>query len=423
MLNNANYLTEAAKASNDALNYLQNLSQSGIDTRVLKQTYYDYFRQTVLTTSLVLEHRLDEAYKADQISQDSDQILHKAFKALRQKILDDQQHIILQINTLMLFSALLLVVIIIANIMILFRSFKSIRAKENERSEMIAALGDGVYGINEDGNCIFINQSGLDMLGFTEKEVIGKNQHQLFHHHRSDGNIYSEEECPIHLTEIDRETRHVEETFIRKDGSLLPVSLTAAPLGTNKAIVVFQDITILKEEQALLDRYANYDTLTGLPNRRLFSILAEQVIAQADREHQVIAIGFLDLVGFKQINDTYGHESGDTLLQEVAKRFQSTLRQSDIAARFGGDEFVVLLTSLDTKSEAEQSFKRLLDQVSEPIVTNNISLKVGVSIGYTLYPLDSGDIDLLIRHADIAMYDAKQSGKGRLQRYQNQEIV
>lgn len=423
MLNNAEYLTEAAKASNDALTYLDDLSKTGIDTKILKETYYNYFRQTVLTTSLVLEHRLDESYRADHISQDSDRILHKAFKTLQQKILDDQQRIIFQINTLMLFSALLLVIIIVANIMILFRSFKSIRAKENERSEMIAALGDGVYGINEEGNCIFINHSALNMLGFKEEEVLGKNQHELFHHHHSDGNIYLEDDCPIHLTEMDRKIRHVEETFIRKDGSQLPVSLTAAPLGTNKAIVVFQDITILKEEQAMLDRYANYDTLTGLPNRRLFSILAEQVIAQADRENKVIAIGFLDLDGFKQINDTYGHESGDLLLQEVAQRFQSTLRQSDIVARFGGDEFVILLTSLDTKTEAEQSFKRILDQVSEPIIANNISLKVGVSIGYTLYPLDTGDIDLLIRHADIAMYDAKQSGKGRLQRYQNQEIV
>lgn len=423
MLNNSFYLTSAARASNKALLYLDNLAQSGLDTRVLAENYDDFFRDTVMTTSLVLEHRIDEALLADRMSQNKFQTLSKAFQDYRQQLNDQQANIIAMINTLMTFSALLLVIIIIANITILIRSFQSIRAKESERSEMIAALGDGVYGINEDGHCTFINQSALDMLGFTEKEVIGKNQHHLFHHHRSDGNIYQEDDCPIHLTEIDRKIRHTEEAFIRKDGSILPVSLTVAPLGTNKAIVVFQDITILKEEQALLDRYANYDTLTGLPNRRLFSILAEQVIAQADRDNHVIAIGFLDLDGFKQINDKHGHEAGDMLLQEVAKRFQSILRQSDIVARFGGDEFVILLTSVNTKSEAEQSFKRLLDEVSEPILNNNLSLKVGVSIGYTLYPLDSGDIDLLVRHADIAMYDAKQSGKGRIQRYQNQEIM
>jgi hypothetical protein len=148
MLNNSDYLTEAALSSNEALNYLENLSKSGIDTKLLKENYYDYFRQTVLTTSLVLEHQLDEAHKADHISQDRDQTLHIAFKKLRQKIIDEQERIIIQINTLMVVSALLLIVIIIANITILFRSFKSIRAKESERSEMISALGDGVYGIN-----------------------------------------------------------------------------------------------------------------------------------------------------------------------------------------------------------------------------------------------------------------------------------
>jgi diguanylate cyclase (GGDEF)-like protein/PAS domain S-box-containing protein len=423
MLNNSDYLTEAAISSNEALNYLENLSKSGIDTKLLKENYYDYFRQTVLTTSLVLEHRLDEAHRADHISRNKEQILHIAFITLRQKINNEQQRIIMQINTLMVVSALLLIVIIIANITILFRSFKSIRAKESERSEMIAALGDGVYGINANGTCTFINQSALDMLGFSEEEVIGHNQHHLFHHHRSDGTVYPENDCPIHLTEHDRQTRHIEETFIRKNGTLLPVSLTVAPLGTDRSIVVFQDITIQKEEQAILDRFANYDVLTALPNRRLFTILAEQVIAQANRDNKVISIGFLDLDGFKHVNDTYGHEVGDILLQEVAKRFKSTLRQSDIVARFGGDEFVVLLTSIHTKNEAEQSFKRLIEQVSEPIVVNTITIKIGVSIGYTLYPQDSGDIDLLVRHADIAMYDAKQSGKGRIRRYQNQEII
>jgi len=423
MLHNSDYLTEVAISSNNALSYLKNLSKIGFDTRSLKQNYYDFFYQTVLTTSLVLEHRLDEAHKADHVSQEKYQILHMAFKMLQQKITDEQQRIIIQINTLMSFSALLLIVIIIANIMILFRSFKSIRAKESERSEMISALGDGVYGINVNGHCIFINQSALDMLGFLEEEVLGKNQHQLFHHHRFDGAAYPEADCPIHLTKLDRKIRHTEETFIRKNGTLLPVSLTVAPLGTDKSIVVFQDITAQKEEQVLLDRYANYDALTALPNRRLFTILAEQMIAQANRDNKVIAIGFLDLDGFKQINDNYGHEVGDILLKEVAKRFQATLRQSDIVARFGGDEFVVLLNSIETKDAAEESFKRLIDQVLNPILINNILIKVGVSIGYTLYPQDSGDIDLLVRHADIAMYDAKQSGKGRIRHYQNQEIL
>ena len=229
---------------------------------------------------------------------------------------------------------------------------------------------------------------------------------------------YPIDKCPIHLTVEDRKTRRVQETFIRKDGSQLPVSVTVAPLGKDKGVVVFQDMTTIKEEHDTLDRSANYDYLTQLPNRRLFMILAEQKIAESKRRKNLIAIAFLDLDGFKLVNDFHGHDIGDDLLEEVAKRFKATLRESDIVARFGGDEFVVLLDSPQSIDEVEETLKRIIQEISHPFHINDLSLQVGVSIGYTLFPEDESDINSLLKHADDAMYDAKQAGKGTLKRFQ-----
>ena len=283
---------------------------------------------------------------------------------------------------------------------------------------MINALGDGVYGVDEAGNCIFINHSALAMLGFSEHEVLDKDQHLMFHHHHPDGQIYLAEECPIHLTIHDRKLRHVQETFIRKDGSRLPVSVTVAPLGKEKGIVVFQDITMIKEEHDTLDHFANYDYLTQLPNRRLFIILAEQKIAQAKRSNNQIAIAFLDIDGFKHINDFYGHDIGDILLSEAANRFMTVLRETDIIARFGGDEFVILLDTLKSSNEAEETLNRVIEAIARPYIISDHSLQIGASIGYTLFPEDESNITILIQHADNAMYDAKQAGKGILKRFQ-----
>lgn len=418
MLDDQNYLTSAALSSNEAIRLLETLQQNGFDTRSLEENYNDFFRYTVITTSFGLEHRLEESRGANERSEQQQEKLLTQLQIIRQTIDDEQNRIIAMIETYMGISSLLLIIVVIVNIKLLSRSFLLIRTKESEQAEMINALGDGVYGVDEKGNCIFINHSALAMLGFSEHEVLEKDQHIMFHHHHPDGQIYLAEECPIHLTIHDRKLRHVQETFIRKDGSRLPVSITVAPLGKDKGIVVFQDITMMKEEHDTLDHYANYDYLTQLPNRRLFIILAEQKIAQAKRNNELMAIAFLDLDGFKHVNDFYGHDIGDMVLGEVANRFKTTFRQSDIIARFGGDEFVILLDCIKSESEAEQTLIRVIEEISRPFMIADFSLQIGASIGYTLYPEDESNINFLIQHADNAMYDAKQSGKGTLKRFQ-----
>lgn len=417
MLHDNTHLAEAALASNEVQSKLQKLSVLGRDTSMLKQYYLDFFRFNVITASLALENRNEDALVANELSHRKYHHLIENLNEIMITIDEEQFRIIQTMNGMMVLSVILLVAAVIFNSKLLLRSFARIRSQEIEHSEMISALGDGVYGVDEKSLCIFMNSAALKMIQYSAHEVIGKNQHLLFHHTHPSGERYKDADCPIFKTLHDHQTRHVEETFIRKDGLFLPISLTVAPLGETKAIVVFQDISVKKQHEKELYIQANYDLLTGLPNRRLFTILSEQLIATAIRENQKFAVAFLDLDGFKAINDFYGHDVGDLLLQETANRFRSVLRQSDIIARFGGDEFVIFLSFFSDDTMPVNTMERLIEKINKPILINNIELHVGVSIGYTLYPDDSSEIDLLIRHADSAMYDAKQNGKGRIRRY------
>jgi diguanylate cyclase (GGDEF)-like protein/PAS domain S-box-containing protein len=177
----------------------------------------------------------------------------------------------------------------------------------------------------------------------------------------------------------------------------------------------FSDISILKEHEADLDRIAHYDVLTAVPNRRLLGDRLEQAIARARRLGKGLAVCYLDLDGFKPINDQFGHEGGDRLLVEIARRLQSISRADDTVARLGGDEFVMLWNDIGRESECFQALERILAEVSAPMDLDGVTVSVSASIGVTLYPDDNVDADSLLRHADHAMYSAKQLGKNRYQ--------
>lgn len=175
---------------------------------------------------------------------------------------------------------------------------------------------------------------------------------------------------------------------------------------------VFSDITLVKEQQRRLDWMAYYDPLTQLPNRTLLADRIQQAIAHANRDGHSLAICYLDLDGFKPINDTYGHDTGDKLLLEVAQRLKQTIREDDTVARLGGDEFVLLLTDLNTLMESEAALQRVLSAVASRYpLDDGSSLELTASLGVTFYPGDSEDPDTLLRHADQAMYQAKQEGR------------
>ncbi|MGE5490760.1 MAG: putative bifunctional diguanylate cyclase/phosphodiesterase, partial [Actinomycetota bacterium] len=167
-----------------------------------------------------------------------------------------------------------------------------------------------------------------------------------------------------------------------------------------------------KEHQKRLEYLAHYDPLTRLPNRVLLADRIQRALHQAQRTGEVVAVAYLDLDGFKPINDTLGHASGDLLLIEVAKRLRTCVRMSDTVARLGGDEFVLIIKAQDF-GDCEAATLRVLSTLSAPYAIDGMQVELSASIGVTLYPSDGADPDVLLRHADQAMYIAKQAGRNR----------
>jgi diguanylate cyclase (GGDEF)-like protein len=176
---------------------------------------------------------------------------------------------------------------------------------------------------------------------------------------------------------------------------------------------LFSDITQTKHIQLALERMAHHDALTGLPNRVLFADRFVQAIARCKRDEAYLAICYLDLDGFKAVNDNLGHKAGDHLLVEVAARLKSIMRQEDTIARLGGDEFGLLMCEIKELEQCELAMERIHHIVSQPYQIDGLRVVIGLSSGVTLYPLDDADADTLLRHADHAMYLAKQGGRNR----------
>ena len=204
----------------------------------------------------------------------------------------------------------------------------------------------------------------------------------------------------------------------RKNGEVYPEMKTISAVldengMTTHYVALGSDITEMKEHQDQLERIAHYDILTNLPNRALLADRLSQAMLQCQRHENSLAVVFLDLDGFKHVNDTYGHDVGDELLISLSVLMKAALREGDSLARIGGDEFVAVLTDLTTATDCEPVLERLLLAASEYVSVGNAVLNVSASIGVTIYPQDNMDADLLMRHADQAMYVAKELGKNR----------
>jgi diguanylate cyclase (GGDEF)-like protein/PAS domain S-box-containing protein len=178
-------------------------------------------------------------------------------------------------------------------------------------------------------------------------------------------------------------------------------------------VALFSDITQIKAHQQRLEHVAHYDILTNLPNRLLLSDRLQQAIIRSQRQQTVVGVAYLDLDGFKAVNDSHGHDVGDELLIIVAQRMKATLREGDTLARIGGDEFIAVLSDLDYPETAEPLLMRLLEAAAAPVLIDHLTLQVSASIGVAIYPYDGTDSDQLIRCADHAMYQAKQMGKNQ----------
>jgi diguanylate cyclase (GGDEF)-like protein/PAS domain S-box-containing protein len=287
--------------------------------------------------------------------------------------------------------------------------------------QVLGALDEGVYGVGRDGRCIFINPAALRLLGYaSEDEVLGQDNHTLFHHRRMDGSPYPHEHCPIHQTLLDGQARQVEDWFWRKDGHGLPVALRVSPLredGTIQgAVVAFHDITERQRLLQALRHQATHDELTGLVNRRHLFELAEREHARIRRGHAApAALLMLDVDHFKRINDTHGHLAGDDILRHLGQTLLSTLRTADIAARYGGEEFVLLLPDTDLDA-ALRLAARLRDTVAASTVfSDGLPLHYTLSLGLTALTARDASLDVAIARADEALYRAKAGGRNRIE--------
>lgn len=182
-------------------------------------------------------------------------------------------------------------------------------------------------------------------------------------------------------------------------------------------IAIFSDITERKKQAERMEHLATHDGLTALPNRVMFDELLNKALAHARRSHTKMAVLFLDLDKFKQVNDTLGHDVGDLLLQHVSKTLQGLLRAGDIVARQGGDEFTMALPNLASTQDAIKLADKILRSLEQPCTLKGHELQVTISIGISLFPDDGTDIFTLLKHADVALYRAKQAGRNNFQLY------
>ncbi len=211
-----------------------------------------------------------------------------------------------------------------------------------------------------------------------------------------------------------------ETTHRRKDGSTYPVEVRMHLSRAEEfplVVAIVQDVTERKEAEARLNYLAYYDTLTGLPNRVLLHDRLTQAITEADRYQRLVAVVFLDLDHFKLVNDTLGHDLGDALLRAVAERLTGSVRSGDTVARLSGDEFTVILANVAQIDDIARVARKILDRFTPPFVVGGRELYVTSSMGIAIYPSDDSDVENLLKHADAAMYHAKERGRNAFQFY------
>lgn len=293
---------------------------------------------------------------------------------------------------------------------------KQLRANEEsmkQASLLFLNSGEGMMVTDAKGLILSVNPAFSVLSGYTEKELAGRHAYELASA-RNDKDLFDR------LVECVTETGHWkgELWHHNKDGEELLVAMVVNTVYDERAnpfryVALMSDITQKKASEEIIWRQANFDTLTGLPNRRRFHEHLRQEMKKTDRSQLPMALVFVDLDYFKEINDTLGHDKGDVLLKEVATRLLSCVRNTDTVARLGGDEFTVILSELRNPGDVMRTAQEILKKMSTPFHLGENIAHISGSIGITMYPEDGNDADTLIKNADQAMYMAKQQGRNR----------
>jgi diguanylate cyclase (GGDEF)-like protein/PAS domain S-box-containing protein len=288
---------------------------------------------------------------------------------------------------------------------------------EKERAQVtLNSIGDAVLSTDLSGGVTYLNVVAEHMTGWFRKEAVGRSLNQVFQ--IIDGTTHKPAPNPMELAIKENKTVGLTANciLVRRDGYECAIEDSAAPIHDRDgqvtgAVIVFHDVSMARAMVLEMSHLAQHDILTDLPNRLMLNDRLTQAISLACRYHHQLAVLFLDLDGFKRINDSLGHAVGDKLLQSVALRLSASVRKSDTVSRQGGDEFVILLPEVTHAADAAISARKIIAELKKVHIIGEHHLRLTVSIGVSTYPDNGEDAETLIKNADTAMYHAKQSGR------------
>lgn len=293
------------------------------------------------------------------------------------------------------------------------KSAEALREREERLQGVLASVAEGIVTINDSGRIESANPAAERMFGFGRGRLVGLDMVELLpdslrERHNRFFDAYMSGLFPTLMG------RQVEGQGLRQNGSMFPMEISVSELrhGRHRLFTaILRDISERKEAEERIRRLAHHDTLTGLPNRNLLNDRMAHALARIRRHGGHMAVLYVDLDNFKPINDSMGHEAGDVVLQEVARRLVGCVRSSDTVSRVGGDEFVVVVEEIARPAEASLVARKILDSLDVSIRFHNTECQVGASIGIALFPEDGTTIEEICKSADLAMYRVKHSGR------------
>jgi diguanylate cyclase (GGDEF)-like protein/PAS domain S-box-containing protein len=293
---------------------------------------------------------------------------------------------------------------------------QQLKDSENKFKDLVELLPEIVIEVDKDKKITFANTIFFETLGYTKKDI-------------KEGIYAKDVFAPVDLEKAEermdkiiqgKKLGSIEHLIIKRDGTTFPALVSSQVKMDDKGNIngirsIITDITERKIMQDAIEKLAYNDPLTNLPNRILFNDRLKFAMANAARHNKKFAFIVIDLDKFKEINDKYGHKTGDELLVFVGSRMESMLRKSDTVARFGGDEFILLLTEINDKEDAAIVAEKILGTFREQFILGGYKLSIGISMGISFYPDDGIDSDTLFRKADTALYQVKERGRNNYQ--------
>lgn len=286
-------------------------------------------------------------------------------------------------------------------------------SRERERARVtLECIGDAVISTNTKGQVTYLNSAAENLTGWSRDKANGEPLGRVFAVIDSDTGKLILNPAEMAMERLETVQMPANSLLLRPDGSELAIEDSAAPIldqagRLTGAVVIFRDRRLSRDSTARMAHLARHDALTGLPNRIAFAEHFDQALRLAQRHNKRVALLFVDLDQFKRINDSLGHNAGDRMLRDMARNLTSCVRSTDLVCRYGGDEFVVLLSEIQEPADASRVATKIQMAASRPRQIQGSSVCLKLSIGISLYPDDGSDLEKLIHYADSAMYQAK----------------